>query len=36
LEDEIAENSILNIDLDFWEENMATTDESLQKLKKYI
>jgi len=36
LEDEIAENNILNIDLDFWEENMATTDKSLQKIKKYI
>jgi len=36
LEDNLAENSILNIDLDFWEVNMATTDKSLQKLKKYI
>ena len=36
LEDDLAENSILNIDLDFWEENMVTTQKSLEKLKQYI
>ena len=36
LEDNLVENSILNIDLDFWEENIATTKESLEKIKKYI
>jgi len=35
-DNKILENSILNIDLDFWEENMATTNESLEKLKNYI
>ncbi len=36
LDDNLAKNSILNIDLDFWEENMSTDEESLKKIKKYI
>lgn len=30
------ENNILNIDLDFWEENMSSTKKSLEKVKKLI
>jgi len=36
LDDSLAENSILNIDLDFWEENMSTDEKSLLKIKKFI
>jgi hypothetical protein len=36
LEDNLVEKNILNIDLDFWEKNMATTSKSLEKVKKYI
>ncbi len=36
LDNNLAKNSILNIDLDFWEENMTTDEKSLKKIKKYI
>ena len=36
LDDNLLKNSILNIDLDFWEENMATDNQSLEKIKQYI
>ncbi len=36
INDNLLKNSILNIDLDFWEENMATDKQSLDKIKQYI
>jgi len=36
LELEEFENIILDIDLDFWEDNMSTTHKSLKHIKKYI
>jgi len=36
LDERNIENNILNIDLDFWEEKMATDYQSLEKIKKYI
>ena len=36
LDDKLFKDNVLNIDLDFWEENMTTDYKSLERIKKYI